>query len=120
MGQKKPAWTVLAGALIFFSHNLCADPDRLTGGEWQAMSDNHKTEYVVMAADWLRSEKVPLEKRPAAYLKDVNAAFALNSDMPATPVHILLASIIYKNEPAARPVLDGLIKKKQIEIVDIP
>ena len=97
---------------------LFANADRFKKGEWSAMSQDYKLEFVKMALDDLKVMDVPVNLSPDEYLHEMNKLFDKSAVSTEIGVTETMPSIVYRKEPDCRKIMDSLVKKRQLAKID--
>jgi hypothetical protein len=84
----------------------------VTGRDWLLMSAKEKSEYMASAIQFLKGQGIPFRKPIAYYVEVANQVV----DMPGNdkaPVITILSTTAYKDDPAARGVIDKIQAEKK-------
>ena len=85
----------------------------VTGQEWLELSLKDRMDHMMAALYVLNAQGVAPRKTLNDYCNAVERTLVLHSDLYETQLTDILVSVIYKKEPASRPVLDKFMNERK-------
>lgn len=108
--MKRATASLLLAVFLCSNSAIAAEqpkPSPVLGADWLIMSPKEKTDYLVIAMKFLSGKGIPLRKPIGYYGQAIN----LLTDKPGSEKALvldLLTSIVYKEDPRARPLIDKM------------
>ena len=96
--------------MLFLSHPASGQVTTYQGKEWAGMTHQEKFACILATIVWMDACKVPLSHSPNSYISKIDEILSLRPDMGDKDLAVVLASVVYHNEPQARPALEALQK----------
>lgn len=84
----------------------------VTGKDWLLMSSKEKSEYMASAIQFLKGQGIPF-RRPVAYYVEVANQVVDMPNNDKAPVITILSTTAYKDDPAAKGVIDKIQAEKK-------